>query len=119
MCTLLPLPIIWPIQLQTNFPMNVMIDFCLIPLGTGVSVSPYIAECQRILKASGLSYSMHAYGTNVEGEWEAVMGVLKNCHEKIHAMGAPRIHTTLKLGTRTDKQQSLKDKIASVEEKLS
>ena len=96
-----------------------MIDFCLVPLGVGVSVSPYIAECQRILQASGLSHSMHAYGTNVEGEWDAVMAVLKTCHEKIHALGAPRIHTTVKLGTRTDRSQSLQDKVDSVQQKLS
>jgi uncharacterized protein (TIGR00106 family) len=98
--------------------MNVMIDFCLIPIGVGVSVSPYITECQRILAASGLSHSMHAYGTNVEGDWDQVMAVLKACHEKIHDMGAPRIHTSIKLGTRTDRQQSMADKVDSVHEKL-
>ena len=98
--------------------MNVMIDFCLIPIGVGVSVSPYITECQRILVKSGLSHSMHAYGTNVEGDWDQVMAVLKTCHEKIHAMGAPRIHTSIKLGTRTDRRQTLADKVESVQQKL-
>lgn len=98
--------------------MNVMIDFCLIPIGVGVSVSPYITECQRILVKSGLSHSMHAYGTNVEGDWDQVMAVLKICHEKIHAMGAPRIHTSIKLGTRTDRRQTLADKVESVQQKL-
>ena len=35
-------------------------------------------------------------------------------HEKVHAMGAPRIHTNIKLGTRTDREQSLEDKVNSV-----
>ena len=58
--------------------MKVMIDFCLIPIGVGVSVSPYITECQRILADSGLSHSMHAYGTNVEGDWDQVMDKDRN-----------------------------------------
>ena len=36
----------------------------------------------------------------------------------MHDMGAPRISTTIKLGTRTDRSQSLDDKVRSVEEKL-
>jgi len=36
----------------------------------------------------------------------------------VHEMGAPRISTTLRLGTRTDRDQTMGDKIRSVEEKL-
>ncbi len=42
---------------------------------------------------------MHAYGTTVEGECEAVFAALRACHERVHAMGAPRISTSLRLGT--------------------
>lgn len=31
-------------------------DFCLVPMGVEVSVSKYIAECQRVLEKSGLKY---------------------------------------------------------------
>lgn len=95
--------------------MNVIVDLCVVPLGVGVSVSAYVAECQRIIEASGLRYRMHAYGTNIEGPWDEVMTVVKACHEGVHAMGAPRITTTLKMGTRTDRDQSMDDKIDSVE----
>ncbi len=61
---------------------------------------------------------MHAYGTNIEGEWDEVFAAIKRCHEYIHGMGAPRIHTTIKLGTRIDREQSMEDKIRSVQEKL-
>jgi len=94
--------------------MQVMLDFCVVPIGVGVSVSAYVAECQRVLAASGLSHQMHAYGTTVEGEWEAVFAVLRECHERVHAMGAPRISTSLRLGTRTDRAQSMNDKLESV-----
>ncbi|WFF42587.1 MTH1187 family thiamine-binding protein [Salinicola endophyticus] len=98
--------------------LQVIVDLCVVPLGVGVSVSEYVAACQRVIDASGLGYRMHAYGTNIEGPWDAVMAVVKACHERVHAMGAPRITTTLKLGTRTDREQGMDDKVASVEARL-
>ena len=95
-----------------------MLDFCVVPLGVGVSVSEYVAECQRVLRSAGLSHQMHPYGTVVEGEWDEVFAALKICHERVHAMGAPRISTSLRLGTRTDREQSMADKLESVERKL-
>ncbi len=95
--------------------MKVIVDFCLIPLGTSISLSPYIAECQQIIKAQGLDYQLHAYGTNIEGEWETVMDAVKRCHLRVHEMGAPRISTTLKIGTRVDREQTMMEKITSVE----
>ena len=98
--------------------MQVIMDLCLVPLGVGVSVSTYVAECHRVLQAAGLKTQLHAYGTNIEGDWDAVMAAVKQCHERVHAMGAPRITTTIKLGTRIDRDQTMADKVRSVEEKL-
>ena len=98
--------------------MKVMIDLCVVAIGVGLSVARYVAACQNILEEAGLSYQMHAYGTNVEGEWDAVFAAVKRCHEKVHEMGAPRITTSLKVGTRIDREQSMQDKIDSVEGKL-
>ncbi len=98
--------------------MKTIIDFCVIPIGVGISVSSYIAEIQKILKQSGLNYKMHAYGTNVEGEWDNVFAIVKKCHQAVHDMGAPRISTSIRIGTRTDREQTMDDKIKSVEVKL-
>ena len=98
--------------------MKVIIDLCVVPLGVGVSVSGYIAACERILKDAGLKTHMHGYGTNIEGEWDEVFAAVKRCHEAVHEMGAPRITTTIRLGTRTDREQTIEDKIESVEQKL-
>lgn len=98
--------------------MKVLIDLCVIPLGVGVSVSAYVAECVEILENSGLQPRLHAYGTSFEGEWDVAFAAVKQCHERLHELGAPRIHTSMKVGTRTDRPQSLDDKIVSVEEKL-
>ncbi len=98
--------------------MNVIADLCIVPLGVGVSVSTYVAACQNILTNAGLEIQLHAYGTNIEGEWDAVFTAIRKCHEEIHRMGAPRITTTLKFGTRTDRDQHMADKINSVNEKI-
>ena len=98
--------------------MHVIADLCVIPVGVGVSVSKYVAACEKVIKDAGLSASLHAYGTNIEGEWDEVFGAIKRCHEVVHEMGAPRISTTLKFGTRIDRDQRMADKIRSVEDKL-
>jgi uncharacterized protein (TIGR00106 family) len=98
--------------------MKVIVDFCLVPIGVGVSTSKYVAECEKIFAEAGLSHTLHAYGTNVEGEWDEVFAAIKRCHERVHAMGAPRISSTMRFGTRTDRMQTMADKLRSVEEKL-
>ena len=98
--------------------MNVILDLCVVPIGVGVSVSRYIAACQTALCEAGFAPSMHAYGTIIEGEWDSVFAAVRRCHEVIHQMGAPRISTTIKLGTRTDRKQTIEDKVRSVKEKL-
>ena len=98
--------------------MKVILDLCVIPMGVGVSVSKYVAVCEEILKEAGLKIKLHAYGTNIEGEWDTVFSAVKKCHETIHQMGAPRISSNIRVGTRTDRPQTMDDKIRSVEEKL-
>ena len=98
--------------------MNAIAEFTIIPLGVGVSLSKYVAVCEKVLEESGLSYELHANGTNLEGEWGEVMQAIKTCHEKLHEMGVPRISTIIKIGTRTDRAQTMADKVASVREEL-
>jgi uncharacterized protein (TIGR00106 family) len=98
--------------------MKVLVDLCIVPIGVGVSLSSYIAACEQVLVAAGLKTALHSYGTNIEWEWDAVFAAIKRCHEVIHEMGAQRITTTIKLGTRTDREQTMEDKIKSVKDKL-
>jgi len=98
--------------------MNVIVDICVVPLGVGVSVSDYVVACQRIFESANLNHEMHAYGTNVEGDWDKVMAAVKKCHEEMHAMGAPRVSTSMRVGTRNDREQSMHDKMDSVYSKL-
>ncbi len=97
--------------------MHTIADLCVVPMGVGVSVSKYVAACQQVFDDAGLKTHMHAYGTNIEGPWDDVFAAIKRCHEMVHEMGAPRITTTIKVGTRTDREQSMEDKVTSVKEK--
>ena len=98
--------------------MHVIADLTIVPIGVGLSVSNFVAACERILRDAGLTIHLHAYGTNIEGEWDEVFAAIKRCQEVVHEMGAPRITCVLKYGTRTDRAQSMHDKVRSVEEKL-
>lgn len=98
--------------------MKVIADLCVVPMRVGVSVSKHVAACERVLREAGLTIQLHAYGTNIEGEWDAVFAAIKKCHEVVHGMGAPRITTSIKVGTRTDREQTMAEKVRSVEKLL-
>ncbi len=98
--------------------MKVIADLCVVPIGVGVSVSRYVAACERVLKEAGLETHLHAYGTNIQGQWDAVFAAIKRCHEVVHEMGAPRITTSLRVGTRTDRDQTMEEKVRSAQEKI-
>lgn len=97
--------------------MKLTADIQIIPIGVGVSLSSYIAVCERILKDAGLETNLHSHGTNVQGQWEDVFSALRKCHEVLHEMGVPRISTSIKVGTRTDKPETLQSRIQSVRQK--
>lgn len=98
--------------------MRVNAEMGLIPIGTGVSLSEYVAACVKVFREAGLEVQLHANGTNVEGDWDAVMAAVRRCHEVVHGLGAPRINTTLKLNTRVDREQGLDDTVRRVEQHL-
>ncbi len=98
--------------------MNVILDLCIVPIGVGVSLSPYVAACEKVLKEAGVKSVLHANGTNIEGDWDKVFAAIRRCHEVVHEMGAPRVFTTIRLGTRTDRAQTMEEKTRSVQAKL-
>jgi uncharacterized protein (TIGR00106 family) len=98
--------------------MKVIADLCIIPIGVGVSVSKEIAVCERIFADAGLKTRLHAYGTNIEGDWDQVFAAVKQCHEALHRAGVPRISASMRFGTRIDREQTMDDKVRSVEARL-
>ena len=95
----------------------VVLDFSMIPLGKGESVSPFVARSLDIIDRSGLPYRCHAMGTVLEGELDEVLEVVKRC---FHAMAADcnRIECAIKMDYRKGYANRLDGKVASVEAKL-
>ena len=60
--------------------MKVLVDLSVVPLGVGVSLSKYVAACERVLEDAGLTTALHANGTNIEGEWDEVFAAVKQWH---------------------------------------
>jgi uncharacterized protein (TIGR00106 family) len=96
-------------------PMKILVNFSVVPMGAGASVSGYVAACAEVLKASGLTFELHANGTNIEGEWDAVLTAVRHCIERLEAMGVPRVYTTMSIDARFDKLQTMASKVKSVE----
>jgi uncharacterized protein (TIGR00106 family) len=96
-------------------------DLTVIALGRSeVSASGYIAEIQRRLAAQDrVRYSLHAMGTSLQGSVADVLALVAELHAIPFEQGAPRVYTVLKLDERRDKEQTLEDKVASVDRRLS
>lgn len=75
--------------------MKVIADLCVVPIGVGVSVSKYVTACEKVLKEAGLKTKLHAYGTNIEGDWDVVFAAIRRCHEVVHEMGHPELQRRL------------------------
>jgi len=100
-------------------PSHCIADFCVIPMGTSsASVSVQVADVQRLVAKSGLKYAMHSAGTTLEGPWDAVVTVIGQAHTLLHEQGIVRVHTDIRIGSRTDKEESMDDKVSAVEKLL-
>ncbi len=91
--------------------MKALAEIQVVPIGAGVSVRKEVKRAHEVIRASGLKALLHAYGTNVEGDLETILSTVNQIHETLHAEGTQRLSTTIKIGTRTDKEASLEDKL--------
>jgi uncharacterized protein (TIGR00106 family) len=91
--------------------------FSITPLGVGDSVSPWVAEAVRLVRESGLPNETNAMFTNVEGDWDEVMALVKACVMKV-AEAAPRVSVVIKLDHRPGTADGLHGKVAAVEDRL-
>ncbi len=95
----------------------VLLEFSMSPMGAGESVSQYVSRSLEIVERSGLDYRLHAMGTVIEGEWDEVFGVVKQCYEAM-SVDCDRISCTVKVDARKGAAGRLVSKVRSVEEKL-
>ena len=95
----------------------VLLEFSMFPLDKGESLSRYVARSLDIIDRSGLDYRCHAMGTVLEGEFDDVIRVVRECFETMSA-DCDRVECSIKLDFRRGRQGRLEAKVASVEEKL-
>jgi len=92
-------------------------EFSIVPVGKGVSLSPFVAECLRIVEESGLKHQLTPMGTVLEGDTEKVMDTIMACHSQVLRM-SDRVVTNIKIDDRRDRPADMERKVRSVEEKL-
>ena len=94
-----------------------LVEFSVVPIGSGVSVSPQIARVLKIVAESGVNYKANPMGTVLEGDWDSVMAVVKKCHDAV-MKDAERALTRISIDDRKGKEARIEKKLASVEQKL-
>ena len=94
-----------------------LVEFSIVPVGTGASISPMIATVLKIVSESGVRYKANPMGTVLEGEWDELMGLIKKCHTEI-VSDTERVLTTITIDDRKGKEDRMEQKLRSVEEKL-
>lgn len=81
------------------------------------SVAAAVAEAVRIVRASGLPSETNAMFTNVEGEWDEVMAVIKQATDAVLAH-ADRVSLVIKADIRPGHTGQLTAKVQRVEDLL-
>lgn len=97
--------------------MSVLAEFSMSPMDKGESVSKYVARNLEIIADSGVPYRLGPMGTCLEGEWDEVFGVIKQCYERM-SQDCRRISVAIKLDIRQGYTDRLTAKIAKVEKLL-
>jgi uncharacterized protein (TIGR00106 family) len=91
--------------------------FSITPLGVGESVGAHVAAAVRLVRESGLPNETNAMFTNVEGEWDEVMGLIGRCVTEV-ARNAPRVSVVIKVDHRPGIDDALHAKVEAIEERL-
>jgi uncharacterized protein (TIGR00106 family) len=95
----------------------VIVAFSVSPLGGDDSVGDAVAEAVRVVRASGLPNETNAMFTNIEGDWDEVMAVVKRAVDAVAAV-APRVSLVLKADVRAGHTGQLTAKVKRLDEVL-
>lgn len=89
----------------------------IMPLGGDSHLSDELAKVLRLIDASGLPYQLTASATLIEGEWEEVMPLIRECHERVCEL-SPHVVTTIRIEEDSGEHDKLTRNVISVEEKV-
>lgn len=92
-------------------------EISMWPMDKGESVSAYVAQVLDIIDRSGVPYRLGPLGTCLEGEYDEVMAVVRQCFQVLSGQ-SNRVAITMKMDWRKGRTDSLNGKVASVEAKL-
>lgn len=91
-----------------------LVEFRIIPVGTGEETKELVAKTLAIVEKSELDYQLTAMGTLLEGEWEEITFVIKKCHDEIKQF-SERVVTEIVIDDRKDVKNRLKGSVLEVE----
>jgi uncharacterized protein (TIGR00106 family) len=94
-----------------------LVELSIIPLGGDTHLSTEIAEVLKLIDESGLPYQLTPSGTCIEGEWDNVMPLIRQCHDRARSTSS-HVITTIKIEDEAGEQDKLTRNITSVEEKV-
>lgn len=94
--------------------MSILLEFSMSPLDKGESVSKYVSRSLDIIDQSGVSYRLNPMGTVLEGEWDEVMAVVKQCYERMR-QDCSRISCAVKIDAREGRADRLSAKTKKLE----
>ncbi|MDX9715018.1 MAG: MTH1187 family thiamine-binding protein [Dissulfurispiraceae bacterium] len=94
-----------------------LVQFSVVPLGSGTSLSQKIAGIIDIVDKSGLDYRLTAMGTIVEGTWDEVIALLNLCRQEA-LKSSNRVYMTVAIDDRVDESGRITGKLDSVQKRL-
>ena len=94
--------------------MNTLIAVAIAPCGTGEEMSAYVGEVVRVIRESGLPNRTNSMFTEIEGDWDEVMDVVKRATMVLAEKGI-RTEVVLKADIRPGRTGELDGKIERLE----
>ena len=94
---------------------KIIVQFSIVPIGEGVSVSRFVVEALKKVEASGFRFQLTPMSTILEADnLGDAMEVILNAHEALFNSGAERVVTDIKIDDRRDKPRRMEDKVEKV-----
>jgi uncharacterized protein (TIGR00106 family) len=92
-------------------------ELSIIPVGGNGHSSSEIAKVLKVVEQSGLPYQFTPSGTCIEGEWDEIMPLMRQCHDRA-LKGSPHLVTFIKIEDDDGERDKLTANVTSVEEKI-
>ena len=97
----------------------VIVEFNIIPLGVGVSVSKFLVPALKELEKRGVKYEVTSMCTIFEAKnMDEALEIVRAAHEAVFEADVKRVVTTIRIDDRRDKEGSMEEKVESLKTQL-